>query len=256
MAECLAEQLSYPVLGREILQEAASRLSVSADELEQAMDSRPTLWSRFSTMRRVYITAVQATLAEHAAHGDLVYHGLAGGLLLRNTPAALCLRLIAPLADRVRAVMQESDMDAATAEAYIRHVDESRRRWVKMMYGEDILDPALYDLVISLETMTVEGACAVTVKMLAQPEFAITNEVRSKLIDFRTSCRVKLALLSETELRSLDLDAEAEDGVVVITGEAPVLKSGGMGRRIVELAREVPDVDEVRLRVDWFDPYP
>lgn len=256
MAECLAERLGYPSLGREVIQAAAVQLGVSAELLEQKMSGRPSLWSRFSAMRRAYIAAVQAALAERAAQGNLVYHGLAGGLLLRGAPATVCVRLIAPLEQRIQAVMSESEMDRATAERYILDVDQARARWVKAMYDEDIMDPGLYDLVIRLGPITVEGACAVVAKVVAQPEFALTDDVHTALHDFLTACRVRLALVSETELRALDLDVAVKGGVAEVTGEAPLLKTGRVGNRIVELAREVPGVEQVRLKVEWFDPYP
>lgn len=256
MAECLAERLGYASLGREVLQDAAVQLGVSAELLEQKMSGRPPLWSRFSTMRRTYIVAVQAALAERVVEGNLVYHGLAGGLLLRKAPATLCIRLIAPLQQRVRAVMAESEMDADTAEQYIADMDAARARWVKAMYGEDIMDPNLYDLVINLDPTTVQGACAIASKIVAQPEFAITDDVKSALYDFLTACRVKLALVSDTELRALDLDVEVDSGVAEITGEAPLLKDGRVGNRIVELAQATRGVGQVRLKVEWFDPYP
>ncbi len=255
-AECLAERLGYPILGREVIQEAAAELGVSADLLEEELCERPTVWSRFSSMRRVYTVAVQCALAEHALEGNLVYHGLAGGLLLRDAPATMCMRLIAPLDRRIDAVMRESEMDQATAEQYIRDMDESRSRWVRAMYGEDVTDPSLYDLVINLETLTVEAACAIAARVVDQPEFAVTEDAKAGLRDFLTACRVKLALVSDAEMRTLELDARADGGVATITGEAPVLSTGRTGERILEIARGVPGVDEVLLNVDWYDPYP
>ena len=256
VAECLAERLGWPVLGREVLVEAASRLGVPAEALQEKMGDRPSLWGRFSSMRRTYIVAVQAALAERAVDGNLVYHGLTGGLLLRGAPAVFCLRLIAPLESRVRVVRAETGMTAVEAREYIQDLDASRARWVEVMYGEDVMSPRLYDLVINLATLTVEGACAIAAKALEAPELAVTDAVRTGLRDFSLACQVKLALAGDAELRALELDAAAEDGTVVVSGEAPLHKTGRTGERIVELARSVPGVRRVRLQVEWFDPYP
>ena len=256
MAERLAATLGYPILGREVIQQAAEQLGVSAATLEAKMSDRPTVWSRFSSMRRAYVVAVQAALAEQAASGNLVYHGLACGLLLRGLPALMCVRLIAPLQSRTKVVMDEFGMDVAEAERYIRHLDESRARWVKVMYGEDIMDPALYDLVLNLETMSVEGTCAVAARTAEQPEFTLTDAVRDRLDDFRLSSRVRLAMAGDPDLRSLELEADAHGGVAVITGHVPLRTGGRTGNRIHQVVRSVPGVHEVRMKVDWFDPYP
>ncbi len=256
LAECLAEKLQYPIVAREVVQEASADIGVSEKDLSRGFERRPTMWNRHASDRRLYIAAVQAALAEHVVAGDLVYHGRAGQVLLRGLPGVLKVRLIAPMGDRVRKVMESREMDAATAEQYIRHVDGIRARWVKMMYGQDIEDPVLYNMIINLKTMTVPSACAVVRRAAEQPDFAITPEVKAKLVDFRLACRVKVALEAARDTRSLDLQVEADGGVIEVFGSVPALTSGQMGEQIVAAARSVPGVDEVRLKVEWFDPYP
>jgi len=256
LAECLSEQLQYPVVAREVIREAASELDVSEEELSRAMERAPRLWSRHTSARRLYITTVQAALAEHVVGGELVYHGRAGQMLLAGLPAVLRVRLTAPISARVRTLMEAERMDADSAEEYIRHVDAARARWVKMMYGEDIEDPALYDLVINLRTLSVSAACDMVTRAIERPDFAITADVKAKLTDFRTACRVRATLASARETRALDLQIEAHGGVVHVSGSAPVLKSGQVGDEIAEIARSVPGVEDVRLMLEWFDPYP
>lgn len=256
MAECLADQLQYPIVAREILQHAADELGVSEESLSREWQRAPRLWKRQSAERRVYITAVQAALAEYVAGGDLVYHGRAGQLLLAGLPGVLRVRLIAPLSSRVQTLMESEGMDSTAAEQYIRHVDAVRARWVKMMYGKDVNDPLLYNIVVNLKTLSVPAACAIVTKTAEQPDFAVTDKVRTRLLDFRLACRVKLALVKRRGTRALDLRIEARGGEIDVFGTAPALKSGNMGEQIVQTARSVEGVEEVRLRLEWFDPYP
>jgi len=44
--------------------------------------------------------------------------------------------------------------------------------------------------------------------------------------------------------------------VVEVSGSAPMLATGESGDRIAEIARAVQGVTLVRLKVQWFDPYP
>lgn len=256
MAECLAESLHYPLVAREVVQGAASDLGVSEADLSRGMERTPRLWKRLSSERRLYVAAVQAALAERVVGGDMIYHGRAGQVLLAGLPGVLRVRLIAPIDARVQMLMQAEGMDAASAEQYIRHVDGVRARWVKMMYGEDIEDPALYNMVINLKTLSITAACAIVTRAAERPDFAVTDEIKAKLLDFRLACRVKLALARADETRALDLQIEGRGGVVEVSGAAPALKSGRMGDQIVEIAHSVEGVEEVRLKVEWFDPYP
>jgi cytidylate kinase len=256
LAECLADRLQYPLLGREVIQQAAVELGVSEEALARKMEQAPRLWDRHAVIRRVYVVAVQAALAEHVATGNLVYHGLAGQLLLKGLPAVLRVRLIAPLEPRVRVLMEAERMDRFAAEQLIRRVDAERARWVRMMYGEDVEDPALYDMVVNLETMSIPVACGLLTTTLTQPDFTVTEPVTAALADFRLACRVKLALVSAPETRAFGLEVEARRGVVEVSGSAPLLSTGEIGDRISEIARSVAGVEQVRLRLQWFDPYP
>jgi len=152
--------------------------------------------------------------------------------------------------------MESEGMDATSAEEYIRHVDTVRARWVKMMYGEDVQDPRLYNMVINLKTLSIPAACSIVTKAAEQPDFAATKEVKLKLLDFRLACRVKLALAKARDTRALDLRIEADGGEIDVFGTAPALSSGKMGEHIVDIARSVEGVEAVRLKLEWFDPYP
>jgi len=256
LAKCVAENLGYPLLGREVLQDAAADLGVPAADVGEKMEESPGRFGKRPLITKLYVAAVRAALAEHAKDGNLVYHGLAGGLLLRSLPGVLKVRLIAPLDYRVQALMDSHGMDEASAEAYIREVDQARHLWVKSVYGEDNTAPSIYDMVLNLGSFTIPEACEVLKVAAARPEFAMTPERMKQLSDFRMACQVRLALLEDLGTQTLELDARVTDAVAVVTGEAPLLNTGEVGNRIAEIVRSVPGVKEVRLAIEWFDPYP
>lgn len=256
LAECLGRGLEYPILREEVVKDAAARLGVSAADLEEKMIGRPTMWEPFASMRRLYLLAMQATLADRVADGRIVYHGLTGGLLLAGLPATLTVRCVAPMEMRVRAVRGDSDMDEEAAERYIRDLDHARAHWARVVHGTDLSDAYLYDLVINLADLTVDAACGMIARIIRQPEYEITEDVLARLRDFRTACHVRLALAEDERLGSLELVVKVVDGRVEVKGELPVRTSDDVGDRISEVARGVLGVEEVRLNVDWFDPYP
>jgi cytidylate kinase len=254
LAKCLAERLESPLLGREILVEAAADLGVSEDMLTQKVWKGPGIWDRLSSDRRLYIVGVQAALAEHALGGDLVYHGHAGHLLLRSIPRVLRVRLIAPLASRVKALMESRQMSEAAAADYIEHVDAERVRWTKFIYGEDWSNPAIYDAVINLEKISLATACDLLAEASRRPEFAVDAGTREALADFLLSCKVKVALAVAVETRAIDFEVTARDGTVQVSGEMPtagiLIQTIAHGNaEVTRIAESVPGVKKVVLNI-------
>ncbi len=260
LAQCLAKELGYPCVGREILVEAAAKLGVSEETLTKKFEKSPGLWGRLTSDRRLYVIAVQAALAEHARAGDLVYHGHAGHLLLRGIPNVLRVRLIAPLEMRVRAVMERQHLGHDAAADYIRAVDEERIRWTKFLYGVDWRDPSLYDLIVNLENMSIRTACAIISHAVQQPEYAMSDAIRRRLDDFHLACQVKVALASNPQTRGVEFEVQADQGVVDIFGEMPA--AGMLARtsqrgaeEIHRTAAAVKGVVSVRVHIKEYDAY-
>ncbi|MFC1500369.1 cytidylate kinase family protein [Candidatus Zixiibacteriota bacterium] len=256
MAECLAEELGYPILGREIAQEAAADLGVDEEELIHRWETPPRMWEKFSSATRLYKAAVLSALADHAVEGNLVYHGLCGQLLLRGVPAVVRVRLIASLTTRIEIMRESDDMDEVTAERYLNNVDDARARWVRMMYGEDINDPALYDIVLNLDHVHFTVACGMLENTVRQTEFDLTDDVLDRLKDFQLECHVRVALAAEPDTRGYDFDIDATSGIVSVSGSAPALPSGRTGDTIHEIVQSVHGVKEVNFNINWFDPLP
>jgi len=260
LAQCLANSLRVPCVGREILVQAAAKLGVPEQVLSEKLEKSPGFWQRLTLERRIYVVAVQAALAEHAVVGDLVYHGFAGHMLLRGVPAALRVRLIAPMPMRIRSIIEREGVAPGDAERVIQERDQNRRRWTEALYGVNLEDPRLYDLVINLETMPVASACATVAAAAAQPEFVVTDEVRASLRDFLLACRVKVALVTQPASRGLDLDVTVTKGVATIRGEVPKAAmpthtSQRIEQELTQIAQAVAGVEAVVLETQAYDPY-
>ena len=259
LAECVASALGVPCIGREILVSAAGKVGVSAEQLSQNLEKSPGLWDRFTSERNLYVAGVQAALADLVASGSVVYHGHAGHLLLRGVPAVLRVRLIAPLSMRLRAVMERQHLKPDAAHAYIQKVDEERVRWARFLYGVDLRDPGLYDLVLSLESMSIRSACNVVVATACQAEFQVGDDTKAKLADFALASRVKLSLATNAASRGLDLTVKAERGTVTVSGDVPqaarlASTSDRLEKELRGIVAAVDGVSGVDLSVRPFDP--
>jgi len=260
MAECISSALGIPILGREILINAAARLGVPKEVLTRKMEKGPGLWDRFTLERRIYVVAVQASLAEEVIQGNLVYHGLAGQLLLKTLPVVLRVRLIAPLQSRIQMVCELQGISHQAAEQYIKDIDEERLRWTRFMYEVDIRDPKLYDIVVNLEKMSLSTACDLVVEATKKPEFEITEKVLAQLADFALACRVKVAMATHPASRGLGLEVTSSGGNIEISGEIPkavmLMHDSSRGEReITDIAQSIEGVQSVKLNIQPFEAY-
>ncbi len=233
LAEKLGARLSYRTLSREVLVEAAREYGVSEERLLHAMQSPPSLWDRFRHQAENYILAVQAILVEKVQAGDVIYHGLAGQFLLRGLPCVIRLRLIAPVAYRVRAAMAERGLGREEAERYIETVDTQRQRWVRQMYQADWEDPALYDLVINLEGLELEAAVALVADLAGRREYAPDAERQREIDDFVIAAKARATLAFRSGLLEQVFTVSAREGAVHVGGGAHVQRHRDLIARLV-----------------------
>ncbi len=244
LAECLAARLGYRCIDREALVQQATGGGADERELKQALLTSPGLLDRLRRRRRLYLTVLQAALAEAAASGEVVYHGNAGHLLLKGVVPVLRVRIIAPLDYRLAMVKDRLGLSREESEAYIARRDEERRSWTRFLYGVDWEDPSLYDVVINLEQTSIAEACEVLTGLARLEGFAITAERRATIQDFVLANRVWAALGLDQGTANLEVEVRAHAGTVFVQG---FVGSQRAIREVERVAGQVPGVRWLNL---------
>ena len=244
LAECLAKRLGYRCVDRDLIVERAAAHGVSQEEIRDALERPPGFLERFSQKRYRYLALIQASLTEEVREGKVIYHGLAGHLLLGSGRHILRTRLIAPLDYRVQMLHERLNYTRGEALAYIQKMDEQRRRWTSYLYGVNWGDPELYDLVINLEQMTIETACHIVSAAVHRRCFELTPACRRALADLSLASKVRAVLAISPSTEGLELEATASDGVVRLTGK---LSSAEQFTEVKRIALEVPGVVDLDL---------
>jgi cytidylate kinase len=96
---------------------------------------------------------IAAVLRFLAFVGRVVLVGRGGMCVTRHLPGGLHIRLVAPLEVRVRRMMEMTEGDEDKARVEIRQQERSRARLIQDIYGRDIADPLLYDMVFNTSTL-------------------------------------------------------------------------------------------------------
>lgn len=218
LAECLGQRLGYRCIDRDVLAEKAATPRASQRDIRAALDEPPVIPGRFNHKRYLYLALIQAALAEEVCGGKAVYHGLAGHLLLKGAPVLLRLRIVAPLEFRIKRAQERLNLTRDEVITHIARMDQDRRRWTQFLYGVDWGDPALYDLVINLERITIDQACSLVISMIDRPEFEFSRDRENSMKDLALAARVRAELALNPFTSNLEVDVEASGGVVSIRG--------------------------------------
>ena len=244
LAERLADKLHYRCIDRDVLTQRTSIRSVSPSELFAALETPPAnRWHSVNHRKYVYLALVQAALLEEVSSGDIVYHGLAGQLLLQGGLAVLRIRVIAPAEFRIQMAQERMHLSRADAISHIRKVDEQRDRWVQYLYGVDWQDPSLYDMVINLQSINIDQACRLICGMMKEGNFEFSSKHQSALRDFGLAARVRAALAKNALTSNVEVEVNACNGHVTVKGEF-----GEETEDVQRIASAVPGVVQLTLQ--------
>ncbi len=97
-------------------------------------------------------------IAHLAEDHDLVVIGRGGQALFHNRPGTLHVRIVASRPFRVRHVQRHQGLSAREARRHINDLERRRSRYVRFLYGLNWADPALYDLTLRMDRLSIEQA--------------------------------------------------------------------------------------------------
>ena len=145
-AQTLAERLGLKVYDRALLEQEAVRLGVTEEELEQVDEQPAGIFQHFrpGSLNQRYFDALGRLMRERADRGDVILVGRGGSRFLKENLRAFHVRLIAPMDQRVRRVMEYRWLREQPARQLLSESDEQRRRFLKSYFGADGADPLEY----------------------------------------------------------------------------------------------------------------
>jgi cytidylate kinase len=175
VAPAIANALGYRFADREIVEQAAAKVGLDHDLADHLDERVPALVEKVGLALaaaspefglvappaaddRLLAEEVRRVLESMAAAGGFVVLGRGGQAALHDRPDAVHFLLIGNLADRAARVVRSQGLSEAEAKEACRRVDAERAGYVRRFYGVDISDPLLYDAVLNISRLGLEGA--------------------------------------------------------------------------------------------------
>jgi len=243
VAEKVAHRLGYVCTSRDLVLEASSQFNIPEIKLIRALHDAPSILERFTGGRERYLAYFAAVLLERVQRDNVVYHGLAGHFYLKEVNHVLSVRILAELAARVELEMKREGISREEALHIINKDDEERRQWSLRLFGLDAWDPALYDLVLNINKITVDDAVDIICHTVERDSFKATAASQKALDDLVLAAQVKAALVQDYP----DADVTSSDGMLHIAVRALLSFRRQTGDDIEAVAQRFPGVKGVTI---------
>ena len=197
VAEKVAERLGYRVISRDLLLDASDRFHIPEIKLIRAIHDAPGILERFSHNKQSYLAYIRSVLTERVSSGNVVYHGLAGHIMLKDIEGVLKVRITADMNWRAARESEREGISAQEARTILEKDDQQRRKWTKSLHGADPWDSSLYDLVIRIDRFRVDDAVNLVCQAAQGEGFRTTEKAIQSLKDLALACKVKAKIIDE-----------------------------------------------------------
>ena len=243
VAEKVASRLGYKCISREVLLDASENFHIPEMKLVRAIHDAPSILDQFSHSQQAFIAYIRCELVQYVKKDNVVYHGLAGHLLLKGIPNVLKVRVIADLADRVRAEMKREKISEEAARSLLLKDDEERRKWTYALYGADPWDSSLYDLVVHVHKLTIEDAVEIISDAAVRTPFKTVKQVQRKMEDYGMACQLKAGLAHSFD----NVGVKSEYGNILVYAKGNEHHVQRVRKKAREIAGKMAGVNELEV---------
>lgn len=244
VAEQLARRLGYQCASRDILLEASKEFNIPEIKLVRALHDAPTILEKFRHGKERYLKYFRSALLSHMLRDNVVYHGLAGHFFLQDISHVIKVRIIADMKQRVAEEMAREGIGEEQAYELLVKDDEERRKWGRQVYGVDTWDSRLYDMVINIESVTIDDAVDILADLSAKPVFQATPESSAKLQRLARIAELEAALADYAPMATCRLDGSV---LVVATAGDALKSSTELRERLTKKALSFEGIESVRF---------
>ncbi len=219
LAKELSSRLGWKSLGQEEVSiAAATAYRMTEKELLQGLYLPANFFQRFTHQKDRYLLATQATITQLLPDGNGIYHGLAGQFLFQDVCNAFKVRVVAPMEFRIEQAVLKLGVSRPEAVRILHDNDTHRDRWSRQIFGVDITDPDLYDLVVNFEHVSIETAANMITEIMGREDYQPTPDCIEEYQDFVVDRRVRAELRFNSPFYREGLEIQVRNGEVFLSG--------------------------------------
>ncbi len=230
----------------EIVAEASRRSEMAQSKIKRAFSAKTSVFNNFTLEKERSLAYIKLAVADLISTDNALITCFSGQLI----PAAVshCLRvcLIAPKKYRIEAAAEQQGISEKDAAKLVQRHEEDCSFWIDSLFGnDDPWDPALYDIVIPVDKMSVQDAVAFIVEYVGKDIIWQTTESKQALQDFRLAAETEVALV----LQGHTVKASAKNGAITLTINKHVLMLNRLQEELKSIAEPIAGVKSVETKI-------
>ena len=181
IAARLAGRLGFDLVDKARLKQLWTEIDLDESHLGTVDESVPKENHRLDPETEASIKLVPDLIALLAEENDLVVVGRGAQGLFHSRPGTLHVRVVASRRFRVRQLQASAGLSAAKARSQIREMEKDRARYVRFLYNLNWKDPAIYDMILRMDRLSIEQALNLILE--AADQMALRQVPRSQIVE-------------------------------------------------------------------------
>jgi hypothetical protein len=145
--------------------------------------------------------------------------------------------------------MVNENVSEDEARKMLLDIDEERRKWSMYLYGIDARSPDLYDIVLHIECLKVDGTVQKLTRIANLPCFQTTDETKAKIKDMLLAAKAYAVLVNTYP----EANVKCKNGKILVSIESSSSVEKVISKKIESLLIDIEGVKEVRTFVIPFD---
>lgn len=221
LGELAAKELGYRFLsGEQLIAQTATRFNVSAEQMKWYDVHTPHFWERHKTEGYRFATFYRAVFLHEAALDRIVVAGRNSAHFLPEKCRGLRIRVIAPLAERINQTAADEKIPLDAADRRVREFDTEVKARSLSLFGIDLDEPTLYDLVVNTarRPLPVLAATLATLATRLDSDAAGDATPSTAMRDAAIAAEVHAALIAHPKIRDAQVAVNCSSGAVRVSG--------------------------------------
>jgi cytidylate kinase len=248
----VARALGLRVVGHEVGDTVAERMHLKRSLIRRVREGQAGWFEKREVDTDVFAVYANEEVLSLALEDNVAIRGWGATYLLSDVSHVPCVRVCAPLASRVKWLMEHlgsDDSDLARAE--LERSDAAHTARIQHRFGVALGDSLLYDMVLNTGRVSIESCVDQIVALSRRPEFQPTRASVAQLRNRALQSHIRSALLANPDTADVNITVEVDGSSVALRG---MVVSGKERDRAADVVGRVDGVTSVdnQLRVMEF----